>query len=85
MSKDKQPAVKAKNGPVIDRRHNRTIPQGFALREPKWISIGHGIRKLRGPGNQTAYTALRGGKMVSITRKEVQRFEAEDQQTNLST
>ncbi len=41
MSKGKKEAVKSvKRGVVVNRRHNRTVPQGVALGNPKWVDIG---------------------------------------------
>lgn len=71
MAKEKQVQQKVKKGAVINRKHNRTINQDIAHHDGKWEDIGHGIRKLRGPGNKTAYIRLEGGKFRSVTRKQV--------------
>lgn len=71
MSKDKSQKVVVKKGAVINRKHNRTIDTSVAKSDPKWEDVGHGIRKLKGPGNKTAYIRLEGGKFRSVTRKQV--------------
>lgn len=58
-----------KKGAVINRRNNRTVNQDVAPSNGKWEDIGGGVRKLRGPGNKTAYITLKGGKWTSISRK----------------
>ncbi len=67
--KEKQAPAKPKKGKVIERKHNRTVPQGFATRDGKWKDLGGGFFQLKGPGNKTAFTTHRGGKVVSATRK----------------
>ncbi len=66
MSEKKEKAAPVKKGRVIDRRHNRTVPQGFATRDSKWKDLGEGF--LQFGGN---YVRKVGGKLVSATRKEV--------------
>lgn len=55
MSKNekKAPVVKSspKKGMVINRKHNRTINQDIAHRDPKWEDMGGGVLKLKGTHN----------------------------------
>lgn len=66
---DKQKPAAPKKGRVIDRRHNRTVPQGFATKDPVWKDLGGGF--LQHMKHPTAFVRLDGGKRVSATRMQV--------------
>lgn len=68
---DKSKKVKAKKGMVINRKHNRTVDTSRAKFDPKWDDIGHGMRRLKGQGNQTAFIGWKDGKMASLKRTDV--------------
>jgi len=51
MAKEKQVQQKVKKGAVINRKHNRTVNQDVAHRDPKWEDVGSGVLKLKGSHN----------------------------------
>lgn len=70
MSDKKEKAAPVKKGePVIDRRHNRTVPQGFATRDSKWKDLGGGFLQLKTDARNVV--RMVGGKLVNTSRTEV--------------
>lgn len=71
MSKGKSESKPVKRGVVVNRRHNRTVPQNVQRSNPKWEDVGNGVLQLKGPGNCTAFIRHQGTKFASMTRKQV--------------
>lgn len=61
--------VQVKKGAVIQRRHNRTIPQDIARSNPKWVDIGLGVLKSTNGPNYARVGAF--GKLTPLTRHQV--------------
>lgn len=73
MAKEKQVQQKVKKGAVINRKHNRTINQDVAHRDPKWEDVGGGVLKLKGSHNHIKRGV--GNKYESV-RKPAQKEQA---------
>lgn len=60
--------TKAKKGMVVNRKHNRTIPQDVANADRKWKDIGNGILQLKSDlPTETAFIKMVGNKHRSVS------------------
>ena len=71
MSEKKEKSMPVKKGVVVDRKHNRTVPQNIALQDRKlrsgeWKDLGGIFQSKKNAG---VFVRPEGRKLVPVTKK----------------